>query len=451
MDARPAARRIRTPRYRVILRVLSLAVLGLVPSTQESGKADPSPLALVGGRILPVAGPPIESGILVVHEGVIAYIGPLDTTPIPAGATVRDVTGKVIVPGFVDTHTHLGGAAGADRSAPIQPDCRVLDSIDVLAPGFQRAQAGGITTVNIMPGSGHLLSGQTVYLKLRDGGTIEELMIRGEAGTIAGGIKMANGTNSRRDPPFPGTRAKSAALVRERFVAAQEYRRKLADPDVTKRPDRDLGLEALVEALEGSRVVHHHTHRHDDILTVLRLREEFGLRVVLHHVSDGWKVADEIAAAGVPCSIIVIDSPGGKLEARDIRWETGAALAAAGVEVAFHTDDWITDSRLFLRSAALAVRAGMTREAALAGLTLAPARMIDLDGRVGSLEVGKDADFVLLDGDPFSVYTKVLETWVEGRKVFDRANPADRLWAVGGFGAGDDYDPRCCEGEDEDR
>ena len=277
------------------------------------------------------------------------------------------------------------------------------------------------------------------------------LAFRNPDGSVAGGIKMANGTNSRRDPPFPGTRAKSAALVRERYVAAQEYARKRADPDPEKRPQRDLALEALVEALEGKRVVHHHTHRHDDVLTVLRLREEFGLRVVLHHVSDAWKVADEIARAGVPSSLIVIDSPGGKLEARGMRWENGRALVEAGAAVAFHTDDGITDSRLFLRSAALAVRAGMPRERALEALTLAPARMIDMGQRVGSLEAGKDADFVLLDGDPFSVYTHVLETWVEGRKVFDRTDPRDRLWAVGGQGAGSPYVPPCCGEEEEDR
>src|SRR6185295_20057114 len=117
--------------------------------------------------------------------------------------------------------------------------------------------------------------------------------------------------------------------MREKLVAAQEYKRKRADPDPEKRPERDLGLEALVEALDGKRVVHHHTHRHDDILTVLRLREEFGLRVVLHHVSDAWKVADEVAKAGAPCSVIVIDSPGGKLEARDMRWETAKVLVDA--------------------------------------------------------------------------------------------------------------------------
>jgi len=427
----------------MLLALLATALAG----RQDSG----APVALVGARILPVSGPPIESGILVVHQGVIAHVGPLDSTPVPAGAEVHDVSGRVIVPGLVDTHSHIGSVEGGDRSEPIQPSVRVLDSIDVLDPSIERARAGGITTVNIMPGSGHLLSGQTVYLKLRPGNTIEELAVRNPDGSVAGGIKMANGTNSRRDPPFPGTRAKSAALVRARYVAAQEYARKRADPDPEKRPERDLALEALVEALEGKRIVHHHTHRHDDVLTVLRLREEFGLRVVLHHVSDAWKVADEIAHAGVPSSLIVIDSPGGKLEARDMRWENARALVEAGAEIAFHTDDWITDSRLFLRSAALAVRAGLSREKALEALTLAPARMLDLGERAGSLEVGKDADFVVLDGDPFSIYTHVQETWVEGVKVFDRSAPHDQLISVGGWGAGSPRAPRCCEEEDEDR
>ena len=191
-----------------------------------------------------------------------------------------------------------------------------------------------------------------------------------------------------------------------------------------------------MELLDGERTVHHHTHRHDDILTVLRLKEEFGFNVVLQHVSEAWKVADEIAAAGVPCSIIVVDSPGGKLEARDVAFKTGGILERAGVTVGFHTDDWITDSRLFLRSAGLAVRAGMSRAGALKGMTLAGAMMMELDHRIGSLEAGKDADFIVLSGDPLSVYTHVLETWVEGDKVFDRSVEGDRLMAVGGYGAG---------------
>jgi imidazolonepropionase-like amidohydrolase len=402
-----------------------------------------------------VVGDPIPDGVLLVEDGTILAVGPRDAVPIPADAERRDLAGAVIMPGLVDTHSHLGGGWAADRSGPIQPGVRLLDSVNPRDPGFDRARAGGLTTLNVMPGSGHLLSGQTLYIKLRDARTIDDLLIVEEDGWIAGGMKMANGTNSRRDSPFPGTRGKSAALVRERFIEALEYaeKRGAAERDSKKdAPARDLDKEGLLEVLEGKRVVHHHTHRHDDILTVLRLREEFGFRVVLHHVSDAWKVAEEIAAAGVPSSLIVIDSPGGKLEAAHVAFHSAAALERAGAEVGFHTDDWITDSRLFLRSAALAVRAGMTREGALEGLTLAGARMLDLAERTGSLEPGKDADFIVLSGDPLSVYTRVLQTWVEGELVFDLEDPKDRLMAVGGWGAGS---PRlghvACFDEDADR
>ena len=152
--------------------------------------------------------------------------------------------------------------------------------------------------------------------------------------------------------PFPGTRARSAALVREQFVKAAEYRDKVrkAAGDADKMPPRELGMEALVEVLEGKRTVHFHTHRHDDIVTVLRLAREFGFTPVLQHVSEGWKVADEIARSGAPCSIIMIDSPGGKLETLDLSYTTGAVLEKAGVLTAFHTDDYITDMMTALRA-----------------------------------------------------------------------------------------------------
>ena len=175
-------------------------------------------------------------------------------------------------------------------------------------------------------------------------------------------------------------------------------------------------MEGLLEVMDGRRIVHFHTHRHDDILTALRLGEEFGFTPVLHHVSEGWKVADEIAAAGAPASIIVLDSPGGKLEADDLYITTGAVLEKAGVDVAYHTDDYITDSRLFLRSAAFGVRGGMSREKALESLTLAGARMLGLADRLGSLEPGKDADFLVLSGDPLSTYTHVEQTCIDGRR-----------------------------------
>ena len=402
--------------------------------------------AFVGARIIPIAGPQIERGVLVVQDDKIIAVGAEGSVSIPAGAKRIDATGKVIMPGLVDTHNHIGGIGGADSSGPIQPDVRIYDSLNVNSSGFKRALAGGLTTLNIMPGSGHLLSGQTIYVKIRGGETIEQWMIRDADGKPMGGMKMANGTNSMRDKPFPGTRGKSAALVREQYIKAQEYREKIAKAagDPEKMPARDLGLEALVEVLEGKRIVHHHTHRADDIMTVIRLSKEFGFRVVLHHVSEGWKVADEIAAAGVPCSVILVDSPGGKLEAVNLLFKTGGILEKAGVNVAFHTDDWITDSRVFFRMAALAVRAGMSREGALRALTLAGAEMLDLTDRVGSLEPGKDADFIVLSGDPLSVYAKVLETWVEGIKVFDRSNAEDHLYAVGGYGASHDIAPYFC-------
>ena len=435
-STRPSVASGRTPPL-YLLAWIALVVMVSSPSlsaTEESAEIH----AFVGAEVLPISGDPIPGGVLIVAGSKIVAVGPASEVDVPEAAKVHHLAGKVLMPGLVDTHSHIGLDDGRDMSAPIQPDLRLLDSLNARDSGFQRARAGGLTILNVMPGSGHLMSGQTLYLKLRPADTVDELLIYTDDGRIAGGMKMANGTNSRRDPPFPGSRGKSAALVREQFVKAQEYRDQLthAGDDPDQHPERDLAMEALVEVLDGRRVVHHHTHRHDDILTVLRLQEEFGFRLVLQHISEGYKVADEIAAAGVPCSVIVIDSPGGKLEARDVAFETGAVLEQAGVEVGFHTDDWISDSRLFLRSAALAVRAGMSREGALRAMTLAGAVMLDLDHRTGSLEPGKDADFIVLSGDPLSVYTQVLETWVEGDRVFDRSRPEDRLMAVGGHGAG---------------
>jgi imidazolonepropionase-like amidohydrolase len=403
--------------------------------------AQESPIAFTGARVIPIAAPEIADGTVVVHNGRIVSVGPASSVAIPANAQRIDARGRVIMPGLVDSHSHIGTPEGADGSAPLQPDVRILDSLDPRHSSLQKAQSGGLTTVNVMPGSGHLLSGQTLYIKLRDARTVDDLLIRLPDGSIAGGIKMANGTNPRKTTgPFPGTRAKSAALVRDLFVKAQEYRDKIreANGDPAKMPARDLRLEALVDVLDGKRIVQHHTHAQNDILTVLRLAEEFKFRVVLQHVTDGWKVADRIAKAKVPASIIMIDSPGGKLETKDLRLENPKILDQAGVLFGFHTDDSVTDSRHFLRSAGLAVRAGLSREKALYGLTMANAIMLDLQDRIGSLEPGKDADLVVLSGDPLSVYTKVLQTWVEGRKVFDRENAADRLYQTGGPGAAHD-------------
>jgi len=347
------------------------------------GQAQERPIAFKGALIYPVTGPPIEKGILIVQKGRILAVGDA-TTSIPSDAEIIDATGKVIIPGIVDTHSHIGGPEGGDNSNALNPEVRVLDAVNPSSNSFKKALAGGITTANIMPGSGHLMSGQTIYLKMRQSQDIEGMLEINEKG-VYGGMKMANGTNSMRGANgFPGTRAKSAAMDRELFVKAVEYKKKLdsaiAKKDSTKMPERDLRMESMVEVLEGRRIVHFHTHKMNDILTVLRLKKEFGFRVVLHHVSEAWKVIDAIAAAGVPCSIINIDAPGGKLEAMN-------------------------------------------------------------------LEKGKDADFVILTGDPFSVYTHVEQTWVEGLKRFDRSIPSDKAFAVGGYKI---YTPEGAQ-EDDDK
>ena len=421
--------------------LLAVALPALLAALPVMSQDDPH--VFRGARLLPIAGPPIDDGVLVVQGGRITEVGGPDT-PSPRGAVEHDVTGKVLMPGLVDTHSHVGSVAGGDRSAPLHPDVRNLDSIDVASDSIWRARAGGITTVNMMSGSGHLMSGQTVYVKLRDGArTIEDwLYCDDPIDGICGGLKMANGTNSIGSPPFPGTRAKSAALVRNLYYEAVEYRERLAAAEAEAEENgedggepakRNLRMEALAQVLAGDRIVQHHTHRHNDIATVLRLKEEFGFRVVVQHGTESWKVAEELAAADVPVSITWIDAPGGKEETIDWNMEMGAILEQAGVDVSFNTDDSVTDSRLLIRGAAIAVRYGMSREKAIEGLTLAPARALGLEDRIGSLEAGKDADFVILSGDPLSVYSKIEQTWVEGTMIYDRSNPDHRKYAVGGY------------------
>ena len=460
---------------------LSVAFNAKLDSAEQQGRT----IAYTSARLLTAAEPAIDNGVLIVRAGKVTFAGAAANATIPADALLIDCAGKVIMPGLVDTHSHVGGVAGADGSATIQPDVRVYDSVNLNDPGFRRASAGGLTTINLMPGSGHLLSGQTVYIKNRripgtpfgtanHAARIEDLAFKFPDGSPAGGMKMANGTNPMRDPPFAATRGKAAALVRQSFIKAQEYQTKIAealkpadpanpaanpaggvqDPTGSKLPPRDLAMEGLVDALTGKRIVQHHTHRADDIMTVLRLAEEFNFKVVLHHVSEAWVVADEIAAAQTAgrtlgCSAILVDSPGGKLEASQMRYENAAILHKAGVRVALHTDDYITDSRYLLRMAALAVRAGLPPDTAIEAVTINGAIMLGLESRIGSLVAGKDADFVILSGDPLSIYTKIERTFVDGRCVFDLADPSDRLYAVGGQGAGTDSTPYlCCQESD---
>jgi imidazolonepropionase-like amidohydrolase len=416
------------------------------------------PVAYRGVRIYTAVGTPIDRGVLVVHKGKIVAVGPEADVRIPNQARVRDLAGKTIIPGMVDTHSHIGiyprphvpaNGDGNEMTGPAQPGLRALDAIYPADPGIRMAVAGGITTANIMPGSGNVIGGQTLYVKLR-GRTIEAMRITDMP--VLGGLKMANGENpkgygsGRRGgaPQAPGTRMKIAALQREQFIKARDYQQKwaayrkaVAAGKEATQPDTDLSLEPLVEVLERKRTVHFHTHRADDLLTALRIADEFGFEIVLHHATEGYRVADELARRKVPVSLTLVDSPGGKLEAAALLEENAAILDKAGIKVAINTDDYITESRFFLRTGAIAVRGGMSEAAALRALTLHPAQMLHLDGRLGSLEQGKDADFVVLSGPPFSVYTQVLETYIDGVRVFDRAQKKDWVYQAGGFALAD--------------
>lgn len=433
---------------------LCVASVALVAVPLLAAAAESPTVAYKGAKILTAAGKTYEPGTLVVAEGKIQAVGPAEEVSIPEDARVVDVSGKVIIPGLVDTHSHLGlisrpmapgNSDGNESTGPVQSIVRALDSINPFDPGLRMANAGGVTTANVMPGSGNVIGGQTIYVKLR-GHTPEQMWIASK--DVYGGLKMANGENPKRNygrkGKAPGTRMKVAALQRAAFFQARQYmqkwddyRKKLAAGDDVSPPDVDISLEPLVEVLQGTRTVHFHTHRADDILTVLRLKEEFGFDLLIQHGTESYKVYDEIAKQNVPVSMTVIDSPGGKAEVVDLIEECGAELAAAGIKVLVNTDDPITESRFFLRTTAVAVRGGLSEELALKSITLHPAEVMRLDHRIGSLEPGKDADFVVLSGEPFSIYTRVLQTFIDGKQVFDLDDEQQRLYQTGGFPVAD--------------
>ena len=437
--------------FRAVLAVLVLPIAGAV---LHAADAHPATVVYQGGRILTAAGPVFDPGTLVVSQGKIVDVGPTDSVAIPKDAQVEDVSGKVIIPGLVDTHSHLGvysrpgvqaNSDGNEMTGPVQGIVRALDSLNPYDPGIRMANAGGVTTANVMPGSGNVIGGQTIYVKLR-GYTPEQMWIASP--DVLGGLKMANGENPKRAygsrDKAPGTRMKVAALQRSEFLAAKaylakwdQYRKKLGTGETATPPDVDLGLEPLVEVLQHKRTVHFHTHRADDILTVLRLKDEFGFELVIQHGTESYKVIDAIAHHKVPVSLTLVDSPGGKAEVIDIKDQTGAELTRAGIKVMVNTDDPVTESRFLLRTAATTVRGGLPAEEALKTVTINPAQALHLDHQVGSLEKGKDADFVILSGEPFSVYTRVLETYIDGKPVFRLSDEKERLYQVGGFALAD--------------
>lgn len=436
-------------RRRLLALLALLALAAALGLGAGSAAAAEEAIVLRGATVHPIAGATLEPGVVVVRGGTIAAVGRPGELAVPEGARSVDLAGRHLLPGLVDTHSHIGlyplpavegNRDGNELSAPRTPEARAVDAIWPADPRIRMALAGGITTANVLPGSGNVVGGQSAAVKLR-GPSVEAMLVRDEAGEPASpGLKMAGGENPKsvyaERKRSPITRMGVAYLARQLLVDARAYREERAGDEP---PDRDLALEPMAEVLAGERTVHHHVHRADDVLTAMRLAEEFGYPLVLHHATEAHLVADAIAERDVPVSAIVLDSPGGKHEAARLDYHNLAALEEAGVEVAIHTDDFVTSSRLFLRRAALAVRGGMSEAGALRALTLSGARMLGLADRLGSIEPGKDADFAVLDGPPLSIWTKVVATWIEGEKVWNASDPRDRLYRSGGFGVAERY------------
>jgi len=401
-------------------------------------------IAIVGGLVVPVEGAPIEGGTVLITDGKIAAVGGAGLAA-PAGFSVVDATGKWVLPGLVDAHTHLGareegeGWAGHDTNeltGPVQAHVRVLDAINPADEGFRDALVGGVLAAGITPGSGNPIGGQTVAVRCW-GLTVDDMVLRSPAG-----MKSALGENPKRvlgeRRVNPSSRLGTAAAIRTALVDAAAYlareeeqknssERSGASVSPGRSPQtaadrsggvRDLKLEALARVLRREIPWRQHCHRADDIATALRLAAEFGYDLVLDHCTEGYLLVDKIAAAGVPVVTGPLITARSKVELRNRTLANPGVLAAAGITVAIATDHPVVPVHLLVLQAALAVKEGMDREAALRAVTINPATIMRVDDRIGSLAPGKDADLVIWSGDPFDVMSRAEVAYIGGREVY---------------------------------
>jgi len=401
-------------------------------------------LAITNGKVLTITQGTFDPGTVLIDNGKIADVGP-DVT-IPPGAEVYDAAGKVVMPGLIDAHCHVAvfadgvgweHADGNEMTDPITPHMRALDAVHPEDIAFKDLIAAGVTTVLTGPGSGNLIGGQGICLKTVPKPTVDEMILLEPAG-----MKMALGENPKRvygdQKKTPSTRMGNAALLRAALIDAQNYlekwRRhdeelsayqakaaagdKKAEPP--KPPDRDLKLEALGKVLRRELKARVHAHRADDMLTAIRIAEEFGLDLTLEHATEGYKIAPILAAKGIPVTAGPILFSRVKVELREMTPKNPGLMAQAGVKVAIQTDEMSAVKYLAI-NAALAVREGMTEEAALRAVTINPAEIIGVADRVGSLEPGKDADVVVFSGHPFDYRTVAELVIVDGQVAHKRS------------------------------
>jgi imidazolonepropionase-like amidohydrolase len=385
-------------------------------------------VAIVGGRVVPISGEPLESGTILVVGGKITAVGPdLD---IPDDATVIDAAGGWVLPGFIEAHGHVGvheeaeGWAGSDSNEltePVTAQVRALDAVNPADLGFRDAVSGGVLAVNVNPGSGNPIGGQTAALKCW-GRTVDEMLLKAPAG-----MKSALGENPKRvygeRKQSPATRLGTAAVIRGALVDAANYLAKLEaeqrkPENDRKYIDRDLKLEALGRVLRKEIPWRQHCHRADDIATALRLAEEFGYDLVIDHGTEAHLLADILAARDIPVIIGPLFTSRSKVELRNRSLDNPGKLASAGVTIAITTDHPVVPINFLAHQAALSVKHGLDRVTALRALTINPARIIGVDDRLGSIEPGKDADLVIWSGDPLDVLSRVTRALINGEEVY---------------------------------
>ncbi|HSG00939.1 MAG TPA: amidohydrolase, partial [Vicinamibacterales bacterium] len=382
----------------------------------------------------------INNGTIVMRDGKIAAVGA--NVQVPAGATVIDGTGKFVSPGIIDAHSHIANDAINEGQTSVSSMTGMGDVLDPTDLSIQRDLAGGLTVANILHGSANPIGGKTVVIKLRWGvDKGEDLLFEG----ALPGIKFALGENPKRQGlssntglrRYPGTRQGVEFVIRDAFTRAkayqqawQQYEKARSAGQNVLAPKRDLQLDALVEILEGTRLVHVHCYRADEILMMIRLAEEMGFKVAtFQHVLEGYKVAKEIAAHGAGASTFS-DWWGYKIEAEDAIPGNAALMTHKGVTASINSDS-AEHARRLNTEAAKSVRWGdLNDDQALALVTINAARQLGIADRVGSLEVGKDADVVIWNHHPLSTYAIVEKTYIDGKLYYDREADLARVEAV---------------------
>lgn len=375
-------------------------------------------------------------GSVVIVDGKITEVG--EKVMAPPGAKIVDASGKHVIPGIIDCHTHIAVDAINEGSVSVSSMVGVGDVVNDEQMDIYRALAGGVTTANVLHGSANSIGGKNVVLKMRWGKDADGLVFK----EAMPGLKMALGENPKRQGMasgfgqnaanlrYPGTRMGVEDVIREAFTKAKEYQKEWKEYEAKKSrgelalpPRRDLQLDTLVEVLEGKRLVHAHCYRADEILMLLRVSQEFGFKIAtLQHALEGYKVAKEIAAAGVGASTFS-DWWSYKVEAYDAIPYNAAVMMHKGVLVSLNSDDAGGAElmrRLNTEAGKIMKYGGVTEDEALAMITINPAKQLRIDQYVGSIEAGKQADLVIYDKDPLSIYSKVQKVFIDGTQYFDR-------------------------------